>query len=318
MGGEGLGINKSAETADALLAQPVERRTVLKLGAAFALLLNEACKGKPVKPKQEQNPSQEFDISPEAIESADKVIQAYESGYIGFIRSNKEKIDRIKSPYFRKLILETADLVQKNSKNPDKNFSRFLQKHPQLNTDNRYLNKDISQFFYYAESGEFVSVPQAVRANAAFSPPVRVMKIRNKFDRNNLLHQVSYMHELIHVLQDDEFRRNSDTKDEYYDKVLRYNSERIKLMEAYTKVAEIELLNVFSDGMLEKLPHPRQIDLDNFDFTKLLRILNLSNTDIPRLQNVILFASPYFFEGGAKGNKLPDLFVKFHSEVTTY
>lgn len=299
-----------AAIVDSLLDQSVDRRTALKLTGLFAVLLNSACKGKSKKEPTEATREKRREVSPESIERSDKVIGAYEKGYEEFGKLVNEKVNSISNPYFKWLIAETFKLVAKNSKSSDKNYLRFVQKNPEVRKNRRFLDKDHDKFYYYVNFSRFVNVPGG-RSNAAFGAPVRIMQISSHYDSQNLLNQITFMHELIHVIQDDEVRKEKATKKEYYDQELSFDKERFVDREAIARAAEIELANALLDGYLQETLSKENFGKKRVDYPMLMRKLKIPRTDFGRLKALVMRAVIYYYNGGAVDNKLPPLFVKY-------
>jgi hypothetical protein len=273
-----------AAIADSLLDRSVDRRTALKLTGLFAVLLNSACKGKSKKEPTKATRERRREVSPESIERSDKVIGAYEKGYEEFGKLVNEKVN-----------------------------SRFVQKNPEVRRNRRFLDKDHDKFYYYVNFSRFVNVPGG-RSNAAFGAPVRVMQISSHYDSQNLLNQITFMHELIHVMQDDEVRKEKATKKEYYDQELSFDKERFVDREAVARAAEIELANALLDGYLQKTLSKENFGKKKVDYPMLMRKLKIPRTDFGRLKALVMRAVIYYYNGGAVDNKLPPLFVKYVRE----
>lgn len=249
-------------------------------------------------------------LDEEYLEKIDEFIGNMEAGYLDFGRTLKSKLASIHNEYFRDLIINTFALVQKNESSFDTNYLRFVQHALRAGRDITCLDKDISPFFYN------IVIPQHLTEQgllARFTGALRVMQVKSDFDPKNNIDNFLFMHELVHVEQDNEIRRSKNTKAEYCDKE-KDKTKDLTLDESYAYASVIEGSNAYLDGLLEKsFKNHKAAERPSVDplVSEIMQKLNARGDQEREVKNLIVLSMVYYSEGGAKGEHLPPVFVKF-------
>lgn len=259
----------------------------------------------------------------EELENLDKIIAEVESGYLDFGKNLESKVDSIKNKYLRDLIINTFEIAKRNGGNPDKNYIRVMSRHSQSIRNGTFLDKDFPFFFYDIRSPKYMDEHDA---KALFKGPVRVMQIRSDFDSKSVIDNLTYLHEIVHVQQDDEIRLSKKTREEYFNQ--EKSSVNKTARESYAYACGVEAANVYLDGMLEKLfKNTKAVEFSmGADGSPIVEIsqevvdslvieisqkLNARGNQKLDIQNLIVLSMLYYSNEGSQNEHLPPMFVKY-------
>jgi hypothetical protein len=181
---------------------------------------------------------------------SDEAILKAEEAMVRFETIMRPYLDKLPKDHFREQLELPFEQMRVNYDNPYKNGPRS---HRELASQGKTTLRQENQSWFSIKAGDDPGL------SASFQPATRIMQISTKFDPQNFLDMLVLYHETRHVTQDNAYRAQLETK-EQFDSYLDFHSREfeddtqrfIVTDEASAFAYEIEMLNLYLDGWLNQ------------------------------------------------------------------